>query len=182
MFRLFSRFIFRLIGWRVVDHRPADLGSCIYVVAPHTSNWDFLIGVFARSIARLDHVKYLAKASLFKPPYGWIFRGLGGYPVDRTKKNDLVDQVVVYFRSVPGFSIAITPEGTRKKVARWRTGFYHIAFKAGVPLILTAMDYSGRQVIFREPFLPTGDMEKDIAWMMDWFRQFKGRNPDQGVV
>lgn len=181
MFRWISVLVFRLIGWRIEDHRPGDLGSCIYVVAPHTSNWDFLIGVFARSAARLGHVKYLAKASLFKPPYGWIFYALGGYPVDRSRNNKLVPQVVHYFRTIPGFSIAITPEGTRRKVERWKTGFWHIAQEAGVPLILTAMDYGQRRIVFREPFTPTGDKEKDIAWMMDWFRQFKGRNPEQGV-
>ena len=182
MFRLFSRAVFRLIGWRVVDHRPAGLDQCIYVVAPHTSNWDFVIGVFARSIARLGHVKYLAKASLFRPPHGWIFRGLGGYPVDRTKSSNLVDQVAHYFRTVPHFSIAITPEGTRKHVQKWKTGFYHIAVKAQVPLILTSMDYGKKQVTFREPFVPSGDVERDIAWIMDHFRQFKGRNAEHGVV
>ena len=182
MFRFLSLAIYGLIGWRVVDHRPRDLGSSIYVVAPHTSNWDFIVGVFARSIARLGHVKFLAKSSLFERPFGWIFRVLGGYPVDRNKNNNLVDQVVGFFRTEPGFSIAITPEGTRKKVERWRTGFYHIAHKAGVPLILTAIDYRDRQVVFREPFTTTGDMEKDIARMMEWFAQYQGRNPELGVV
>jgi len=182
MFRHLARLIFRLIDWRVEDHRPADLGSCIYVVAPHTSNWDFVIGVFARSIAHLGHVKYLAKSSLFKPPFGWLFRALGGYPVDRSKKNDLVPQVVGYFRNIPGFSIAITPEGTRKRVDRWRTGFYHIAHQAGVPVVLTAFDYPTRRVIFREPFTTTGDKDRDIAFMLDWFRRFKGRHPENGVI
>lgn len=182
MFRLVSSAVFRLIGWRVVDHRPADLDRCIYVVAPHTSNWDFVIGVFARSIARLGHVKYLAKASLFRPPFGWLFRALGGYPVDRSKSTNLVDQVVHYFRTVPHFSIAITPEGTRRHVDRWKTGFYHIAVQAGVPLVLASMDYARKRVTFREPFTPTGDVEADIAWMMDHFRQFRGRNAAQGVT
>jgi 1-acyl-sn-glycerol-3-phosphate acyltransferase len=149
MFRHLARLIFRLIDWRVEDHRPADLGSCIYVVAPHTSNWDFVIGVFARSIAHLGHVKYLAKSN---------------------------------FRNIPGFSIAITPEGTRKRVDRWRTGFYHIAHQAGVPVVLTAFDYPTRRVIFREPFTTTGDKDRDIAFMLDWFRRFKGRHPENGVI
>lgn len=182
MFRLFSLLVFRLIGWKVDDHRPKDLGQCIYVVAPHTSNWDFVIGVFARSIARLSHVNFLGKSSLFKPPYGWIFRGLGGYPVDRSKNNKLVPQVVNYFRTVPGFSLAITPEGTRRKVERWRTGFYHIAHQAGVPLVLTAFDYPTRRVIFHAPFTTTGDQDADIAYMMGVFRQFKGKHPENGVV
>ena len=182
MFRSFSLLLFRLIGWKVEDHRPRDLGQCIYVVAPHTSNLDFVLGVFARSIARLSHVNFLGKSSLFKPPFGWIFRSLGGPPVDRSKNNNLVPQAVEYFRTVPTFSLAITPEGTRRKVARWRTGFYHIAHQASVPLVLTAFDYPTRRVIFHAPIRTTGNMDQDIADMQAVFRQFKGKHPENGVV
>ncbi|MBL7963461.1 MAG: 1-acyl-sn-glycerol-3-phosphate acyltransferase [Flavobacteriales bacterium] len=176
MFRPFAQVLFRLMGWRVVDHRPQDLGSCIYVVAPHSSNWDFIIGLLARSIARLGHVRYLAKKELFRPPFGWLFRILGGYPVDRSKRSDVVGQVVQYFKEVPGFTIAITPEGTRRHVDKWKTGFYHIAVQAGVPLIMASIDYGPRVVTFREPFVPSGDVDRDVQWMMDYFSQFSGKN------
>src|SRR5689334_12976740 len=101
MFRAFSVLIFKLIGWKVVDHRPPGLTRAIYVVAPHTSNWDFVIGVFARSIARLGNARYLAKKELFVPPFGWLFRALGGYPADRGKHTNITDQVVVYFNTIP---------------------------------------------------------------------------------
>ncbi len=181
MFRLFSLLMFRLAGWRVVDNRPKDLASYIAVVAPHTSNWDFLVGLFTRSIARMGDVRFLGKRELFRPPFGALFRWLGGYPVDRSQKNQLVDQVADLFRTIPGFKIAITPEGTRSRVDHWKTGFYHIAVKAKVPLILTSMDYGTKCVTFSEPFWPTGDVDADVEAMKAHFRTVRGRNPDQGV-
>lgn len=182
MFRAFSRFVFRLIGWRVTDYRPDPKVQAIYVVAPHTSNWDFIIGVLARSIARLGHARYLAKKQLFVWPIGWLFRALGGYPVDRSKHTNLTDQVVEYFKTIPGFSIAITPEGTRKQVKSWKTGFWRIAKAANVPVILTSFDYGRKEITLREPFHVSDDMDKDVAWMMDYFKQFKGKNAAQGIV
>lgn len=175
MFRALSILLFKLMGWKVIDHRPTGLSSAIYVVAPHTSNWDFFVGILARSIARLN-ANYLAKKSLFVPPIGWFFRALGGYPVDRSKSTNLTDQVVHYFRTVPGFSIGITPEGTRSHVTTWKTGFWRIAKAANVPLILTSFDYGRKEVTFRAPFTVGEDMEADVAWMMAYFTQFKGLN------
>ncbi len=180
MFRLIARLIYKLWGWKVIDHRPQLIGPCIYVVAPHTSNWDFLVGVCARSIAGLKNTRYLAKKQLFAWPIGWFFRGLGGVPVDRSKNTNLTDQVVTYFKTIPDFSIGITPEGTRKKVKTWKTGFWRIAQGANVPLILTSFDYGRKEVMFREPYFVSGDMDKDIAWMTDYFKQFKGRNASDG--
>ena len=176
MFRPIAQFCFKLSGWKVIDHRSHPIGQCIYVVAPHTSNWDFLVGICARSIGRLTNTKYLAKKQLFAWPFGWLFRALGGYPVDRGKNTNITDQVVDYFRTIPDFSIGITPEGTRKQVKAWKTGFWRIAKEANVPLILTSFDYGRKEVTFREPFQVTDDMEKDIAWIVDYFKQFKGRN------
>ncbi len=176
MFRPLALLTFRIWGWKVIDHRPHPMGQCIYVVAPHTSNWDFLVGVCARSIGRLRNTKYLAKKQLFAWPIGWFFRALGGYPVDRSKNSNITDQVVGYFKTIPHFSIGITPEGTRKDVKAWKTGFWRIAKGAGVPLILTSFDYARKEVTFREPFQVTDDMEADIAWMMNYFKQFSGKN------
>ena len=173
---LYRFFFLGLSGWRIRDERPAGLPRYIVVVAPHTSNWDFIIGVLGRSIARLGHARYLAKKQLFVWPIGWLFRALGGYPVDRSKHTNLTDQVAGYFWEIPGFSIAITPEGTRKQVKTWKTGFWRIAKAANVPVILTSFDYAKKEIILREPFYVGDDMEKDIAWMMDYFKQFKPRN------
>lgn len=175
MFRPIAVLMFKLFGWKVIDHRPKPMGQCIYVVAPHTSNWDFLVGICARSIARLGKAHYLAKHQLFAWPIGWFFRALGGHPVDRTKNTNITDQVVNYFKTIPDFSIGIAPEGTRKQVKKWKTGFWHIARKADVPLILTSFDYARREVIFREPYRVGDDMEKDLAFIMAYFAPFRGK-------
>src|SRR5690606_39405021 len=169
MFSSCSRAMLRILGWHLVDHRPPALGSAIYLVVPHTSNWDFFLGLFARSALRI-RANYLAKKSLFDSPVGWFFRALGGYPVDRSKSTNLTDQVVAYFNTVPGFSMAITPEGTRAKVDTWKTGFWRIAHKAKVPLVLTSFDYSKKEITLSKPYQVSDDMEKDIAELMTYFK------------
>lgn len=176
MFRPLAQLTFRIWGWKVVDHRPQPMGQCIYLVAPHTSNWDFLLGVCARSIGRLKNTKYLGKKELFRWPYGWLFRALGGYPVDRGKAANITEQVVGYFKTIPHFSIGIAPEGTRKQVRSLKSGFWHIARGVNVPLILTSFDYGRKEVTFSEPWWCTADKDKDIAWITNYFQQYVGKN------
>jgi 1-acyl-sn-glycerol-3-phosphate acyltransferase len=178
---IFAFLFHHLAGWRIQDDRPRELDRYIVVVAPHTSNWDFLVGLCVRSLARMGDVKYLAKNSLFKPLTGWLFRALGGYPVDRSKHNNLVDAVVAMFDRGEINKIAITPEGTRKYQPNWKTGFHRIATRARVPIILTTFDYPRKLVILTAPFPLTDDPEADILRMKDWFRPHKGRNPEDGV-
>lgn len=180
--RLIYHFLFHVVaGWRIKDDRPKDLPRCIVVVAPHTSNWDFFIGLAVRRLAHMGDTKYLAKSSLFKPPLGWFFRAVGGYPVDRSRHTNLVDAVVAMFNSGEIQKIAITPEGTRSYQPHWKTGFHHIATKAGVPVILATFDYATHTVILGDIFPLTADPEADIERMKEWFRQFKGRHPQKGV-
>lgn len=180
--RLLYRLVFqRMLGWRIRDDRPADLDRYIVVVAPHTSNWDFLVGLAVRSIARMHDVKYLAKKSLFGPFTGWLFRALGGYPVDRSRHTNLVDAVVAMFDRGEIERIAITPEGTRSYQPHWKTGFHRIAIGAGVPIILATFDYPRKEVLISAPFPLTADPEADIERMKDWFRPHKGKHPELGV-
>ncbi|MBK8497946.1 MAG: 1-acyl-sn-glycerol-3-phosphate acyltransferase [Flavobacteriales bacterium] len=178
---LFRFFLCTVFGWKVRDERPKDLDRFIVVVAPHTSNWDFLVGLAVRSVARLNDVKDLGKDALFKPPYGWFFRAVGGYPVDRSKHNNLVDAVVAMFKRGEIKKIAITPEGTRRYQPNWKTGFHRIATGAGVPIILCTFDYAAKEAILTAPFPLTADPEADIERMKDWFRPHKGKNPEDGV-
>ncbi len=178
---IYSFFFHTLAGWRIQDDRPAELDRCIVVVAPHTSNWDFLVGLAVRDLARLGDAKYLAKQALFKPPWGWLFRALGGYPVDRSKHNNLVDAVVAMFQRGEITKIAITPEGTRKYQPNWKTGFHRIATGADVPILLATFDYPKKLAIISAPFPLTDDPEADIERMKDWFRPHKGKNPEDGV-
>ncbi|MDX9750982.1 MAG: 1-acyl-sn-glycerol-3-phosphate acyltransferase [Flavobacteriales bacterium] len=175
-------FLFHVLaGWRIRDDRPAGLPRYIVVVAPHTSNWDFFIGLAVRSLAHMGDTRYLAKKSLFKPPLGWFFRALGGHPVDRSRHTNLVDAVVAMFDSGEIDKIAITPEGTRSYQPNWKTGFHHNATKARVPVILATFDYPSRTVVLGDIFPLTSDPEADIERMKDWFRKYKGRNPEDGV-
>jgi 1-acyl-sn-glycerol-3-phosphate acyltransferase len=171
----------RVLGWRIQDERPPGVDRYIIVVAPHTSNWDFLVGLAVRSIARLQDVKYLAKDSLFGHLTGWFFKALGGYPVDRSKHNNMVDAVVAMFQRGEIKKIAITPEGTRSYQPNWKTGFHRIATRAGVPILLATFDYPNRLCIITAPFPLTQDPEADIARMKDWFRPHKGKHPDLGI-
>ncbi len=182
MFRAFSKFIyFKLMGWTIDGSFDHSVKKYIIIVAPHTSNWDFPLGVLIRSILQIDGAKFLGKSSLFKWPYGFIFRAMGGHPVDRTKTNNLVDAVVEIFDSKERFAIAVAPEGTRSKVDSLKTGFYHIADKASIPICKVGFDYSKKRVVIAPPFFTSGDIDKDMSLIMDFFKTIKGRNPELGI-
>lgn len=176
----FSRFILKLWGWKIEGHFPPDIPKFVLAIAPHTSNWDFPLGILVRSAVKAD-VKFIAKHSLFKFPYGFIFRWLNGYPVDRSKSQHFVDNVVKLFNEHEKFAIVISPEGTRKKVGSFKTGFYYIAKKAGVPVILAKFDWGNKVVAFTDPFDTTDDFDKDMAFILQYFKGVKGKNPDQGL-
>ena len=150
------------------------------IVAPHTSNWDFFVGLAARSILKLD-TKYVAKKELFRFPFGWIFRILGGYPVDRSQHNNFVDAVCDIYNKRESFSICLTPEGTRSYAPVWKTGFYYIAMQTKVPIILVGFDYKSKTVFAEPPFTPTGDIENDIEFMKNYYRKMTGKHPEQGI-
>ncbi len=173
MFRLFSKFCLSIWGWRVVGKFP-DLKKYIIIVAPHTSNWDFLLAVFVRSATRLRS-NFLGKSALFKAPHGWFFKALGGHAVDRSKSTKLVDKVVEIYNSKERFCIAVTPEGTRKKVQEWKTGFYFIAHGANIPIVMASLDYSRKIVEIAAPFYTTGDIEKDMPLIKAFYEGKKGK-------
>ena len=158
MFRSIFKFYFDKTGWSIQGQIDPQIKKFIVVVGPHTANRDFIIGVMARSVMNINKTKYLGKSQLFRFPYGFLFRKLGGYPVERTQKNNLVDAVIDIFDAHDEFSIALAPEGTRKKVERLKTGFYHIARKANIPIILVAFDFDSKTIIAREPFYTTDDV------------------------
>ncbi|MFM8743295.1 MAG: lysophospholipid acyltransferase family protein [Cytophagales bacterium] len=180
MFRPLYRIIFWITGWRIEGNFP-NLKKYIAAVAPHTSNWDFVIGIMARSLLHLERAKFLGKDSLFKPPFGWFFRWLGGYPVDRSKKSDMTEQVAGYFYSHDEFILAMAPEGTRKKVEKLRTGFYFIAKKANVPIVPCGFDFEKKKVIIGQPMYPTDDIDQDFVLLMNFYRGIKGKNPELGL-
>lgn len=171
-----STWILKCLGWKIVGNIPADLKKFICAVVPHTSNWDFPLGILVRS-ALNRNVKFIGKHTLFKFPYGFIFYWLGGYPVNRKKSANMVDAVVKIFNEKENFGICLAPEGTRKKVDKLKTGFYHMAKKAGVPIILVQFDYEHKVFVFREPFYPTNDESADFELINNYFKGVKGFNP-----
>jgi 1-acyl-sn-glycerol-3-phosphate acyltransferase len=179
--KAFYGFWFRVFGWKVKGQLPPDK-KFVITVAPHTSNLDFPIGVAARNILHLKS-HFLAKKSLFDIPLvGWLFKLLGGHPVDRKKKMNLVDQVVELFNQHEEFVMTVTPEGTRSYSPKWKTGFYYIALKAKVPIVMIGFDYGTKTVEVREPFHPTGDVEQDLEMMKAYYRTIKGYHPEKGVL
>ncbi len=167
--RYIFKLIFKLAGWKIIGGVPADQKKYIIIAAPHTSNWDFIIGVMVRSIVGFKS-KFLGKKSLFRVPYGWFFRWLGGYPVDRSQRTKLVDQVIEIFNQHAEFVIAIAPEGTRQNVNQWKTGFYYIAHGAGIPIVRAKIDIMQKEVRFFEPFWPTGDIDIDMPKIKEVFQ------------
>lgn len=174
--------IFKLMGWKVTGAFPNNLKKYNIAVAPHTSNWDFPVGVMARSILGLQRARFLGKHSLFKPPFGWFFRWLGGYPVDRSNKHDMVQQVVDIFNSHEEFILALAPEGTRKKVDKLRTGFYYIALGAKVPIIPCGFDFAIKRIVIGDALMPSGEIDKDIHQLIGFYSKIKGKNPELGIL
>jgi len=176
----FFQFLFLLFGWRTKGRMP-DVKKFVLIVAPHTSNYDFFVGLAARYILDLRS-HFLAKNSLFKiPVVGWFFKIVGGIPVDRSRNTNIVDQVVELFDKRDRFVLTVAPEGTRSYRPIWRTGFYRIAEKANVPIVMVAFDYSKKLVEVNDPFIPTGNLEEDIEMMKSYYRTIVGKNPELGI-
>lgn len=180
--RVLSKFMLKLIGWKSVGSFPDRLKKYVVIVAPHTSAWDFILGVLFRKALSIERAKYLGKHQLFKPPFGFFFRMMGGYPVDRTSSNNLVDQVVKIFNDHEEFALALSPEGTRKRVDKLKTGFYNIARKANVPIIMVAFDYRLKQAIISPPFETTNDQQADFERILSFFRPIAGKYPEKGLM
>lgn len=181
MLHYFFKLYLRLNGWKAVNAQSTGLNKFVMVVAPHTSSWDVFMGFAFRSALKIDHIKFIAKRELFKPPFGCMFRKLGGVPVDRFSKNNFVDQVVYMFNSNEAFAIALSPEGTRKKVDRLRTGFYHIAHLAQVPIVMLALDFEHKEFRFSDPFYTTDNEVADLKTILNFFHGVKGANPEFGL-
>jgi 1-acyl-sn-glycerol-3-phosphate acyltransferase len=176
------RAFLRSKGWNTALSFPYHhLKQYIVIVGPHTSNWDFIIGLAYRNMLDMSYVRFLGKSQLFKPPFGWIFRSLGGIPVDRTSNHNLVDAVADLFNKRERFAIAIAPEGTRKKVERLKTGFYFIAAKVRVPIVMVGLDYKNKTCRFSEPLYPS-DHTKDFEQIYSFYRPIEGRIPELGLM
>ncbi|MBK6932075.1 MAG: 1-acyl-sn-glycerol-3-phosphate acyltransferase [Saprospirales bacterium] len=182
MLSVLSAFILKLWGWKITGRYPHEVPKLVLAVAPHTSNWDFPVGVLVNSACRI-HANYVGKHTLFRWPFGIFFRWLGGIPVDRTRiGSNFVSATVEAFKSQERMHLVIAPEGTRKKVPKLKTGVYQIARQAGVPIALCTFNWPEKEVFFDPKlFYPTDDKEKDMAFIWNYFKDIPGKNPEQGV-
>lgn len=166
--------------WETAVSIP-DHEKCIICAAPHTSNWDFLIGkLFYASIGR--DTGFLMKKDWFFFPVGILLRYMGGIPVYRDRKTSLVENLVKLIKKEKTFHVAITPEGTRAANPNWKKGFYFIALKAGIPIVLVGIDYKKKRVVMEKEIIPTGNYRKDLKEIQDYYRQFTGKYPEKFVL
>lgn len=180
MFKGLCRLIFRKMGWQVEMTVPYR-DKCIICVAPHTSNWDFIIAeLYYHSIGRT--AGFLMKKEWFFWPMGVLFRSMGGIPVERNRHVSLTDRVAEAAIKAERFELAVTPEGTRSLATKWKRGFYFIALKAGLPIQLYAIDYKNKRIVCTKELVPSGDVEADMRLIMDYYRPYEGKYPGKFAV
>lgn len=168
----------KINNWKVIGAWQPNLTRAVIIVGPHTSAWDVVTGMAARSVIPIPHAHYLGKKELFDGPLGWFFRLTGGVPVDRQGQKGMVDQVVDEFHRRTHFVLALSPEGTRKKVTRLKSGFWHIAKQANVPIVMAGMDFSSKELKLANPFYPGNDPNEDWPAILAFFRPLRGKNPE----
>lgn len=175
--RLYEFIFYKLMGWKLTGSFDPKVKKCIIAVLPHTCNFDFFIGLLVRGMVN-QQMNFVGKKELFIFPFGYYFRAIGGAPLDRSGGKNLVDAIVAIFNSREIFRLGIAPEGTRKKVAELRTGFYFIAHKAQVPIVPVAFDYGKKEVRVGLPFYTSGQIESDMPKFLTFFQGVKGRYPE----
>lgn len=173
-----ARFILRLFGWNIYSKVPLDIPKAVIIMAPHTSNWDFIIGRLGFYVYGIQP-KILIKKEAFKPVIGPLLRFMGGVPVDRGQSQNTVKKVTREFEKHDTFHLLITPEGTRRRVERWKKGFYFIALTAGVPIFLGFLDYKTKEGGVGKMLYPTGDFDADFRVIQDFYRGKTARYPDR---
>ncbi len=174
---LLGAWYLRLLGWTIDGNVPPD-PKWIGLVAPHTSNWDFGY-MLAVSFQLRVPAYWIGKHSLFRGPFGWIMRRVGGIPIDRQATRNSVEQVVQAFEERDELVLGIAPEGTRKRTDRWKSGFYHIAHGAGVPIVLISLDYTRKVVTFAPAMTLSGDIETDMEKIREFYADVQPKYPDK---
>ena len=176
--RLIYKFIyFKILKWTIIGDFPKHLKKYIVIAAPHTHWQDFPMGIMLRKILHTK-INFVAKKELFKWPLGWYLKKVGGHSLDRTEGQNKVEAYAELFKKNDYFVLNIAPEGTRKKVENWKSGFYYIALKAKVPIVMVVFDFGKKEHRISDPFYPTGDFDKDIVLIKSFFKGAIGRVPE----
>ena len=169
-------------GWKIEGSLPPEAGKCVFIAAPHTSNWDLPYTLMVAFALRLN-IYWMGKASIFSFPFGPVMRWLGGIAVHREQSNNLVTASAnALMQSTGPIQLVIPPEGTRSKTRYWKTGFYYIALEAQVPILMAYMDYDRKISGIGPTLQPTGDIEKDMLTVKAFYAPFKGKNAHQFEV
>lgn len=174
--RTLGRIVMSAMGWGIDGPIPA-VSKGVLIVAPHTSNWDFVIGIAGRFSLNLD-ASWLGKHTIFRWPYTGFFRWLGGYPVNRSTREGIVELTTDLFRQREKLILALSPEGTRKKVEKWKTGFYYIALQANVPIVPLALDYKKKRIVFGSALQPSGNLDKDMESIREFYEGASPKYPE----
>lgn len=178
--KLLAKLILRIVGWDVSITAP-NYPKCIICVAPHTSNWDFILGKLAYlSVGR--NAGFLMKEAWFFFPMGLFFKSIGGVPVPKKKGTSLVDAIIHKFNNSDKLCIAITPEGTRSKVSQWRSGLFHIAKGANVPILLGKFDFKNKKIFVDDEFSMTGDVEHDMKALKNYYKGANACYPEKFCI
>lgn len=176
LLRGLSSLILRVIGWKVIG-KPIGHQRFVLIGAPHTSNWDFPLMLMVVLKLRLQ-LHWMGKHSLFMFPFGGLMRWLGGIPIDRSRHHGVVDQVARQYSENSQLVVLVPPEGTRARVKEWKTGFYHIANKAGVPILMGYLDTGKKEAGLADFFYPTGNVEEDIKAIRAFYADKRGIRPE----
>lgn len=178
IFHYIAKLIFKVIGWEIVGNKPKDINKCVFVAAPHTSNWDFPL-MLAFAFYYKIPIYWFGKKELFKFPFGRFMRWMGGYAVDRSKNTNMVDQLATAIKNSDFAYVLIPPEGTRDKVKEWKSGFYHIAVQAEVPILLSFLDFGRKAGGIMEVFTPNGNIEEELQVIKSKYSHIRGKHPDR---
>ncbi len=177
LLRGISLFFLKTLGWKTVGQLP-EVPKYVIIIAPHTSNWDLFYGAIIALALKLD-ARFMAKQQLFRRPFGPLMKWLGGVPVDRSASDHTVDQVIRKFNENEKFVLAIAPEGTRRKVKYWKSGFYHIAEGARVPILLGFLDYTAKTGGAGPLVMPSGDLDHDMQVIRKFYLSVTGKYADK---
>jgi 1-acyl-sn-glycerol-3-phosphate acyltransferase len=166
-------------GWKAEGKLPGD-PKFVLIAVPHTSNWDFPI-MMAIAFKLKAKIYWMGKNSLFRKPFGTLFRWLGGIPIDRSRSANTVDSMIAVFNASERLIVIIPPSGTRKRVSQWKSGFYHIANGAGIPVVMGYLDYPAKRGGIGPAILPTGDISRDMAAIRHFYADIEGKYPQQRI-
>lgn len=176
-FHWIGKTAYKLTGWRTEGEVPEEIPKAVLIVAHHTSNWDFPVGLMASFIWKIKPF-WLAKHTLFRWPMGVVLKRLGGIPIDRRSSRNVVEQATRFFQITDNLLLTITPEGTRKKVTQWKSGFYHIAKAAGVPIVCAFIDYKRKIAGIGPTIFPTDDVIADMQKIREFYSTVTGKYPE----